>query len=176
MNKMNVFSYGYRKGYYLKHPIKFVCETIGNFRAAWHRATRGWAACDVWELGPQFLQIFPEMLRYFEKYHCGVPMDMADEEWTQWLHKMADDIELLQETNWEKQNEYAEEFYRVSEETRRTERDENGALHITWSDEPNYNVIKEKYFARCKELNEQWYIKAEEVFCRLSKMLPALWD
>ena len=101
---------------------------------------------------------------------------MTDEEWTQWLHKMADDIELLQEENWEKQNEYADEFYRVIEETRRTERDENGSLHVTWSDEPDYRELKEKYFARCKELNEQWYVKAEEVFYRLSKMIPSLWD
>lgn len=176
MNNMNVFSYGYRKGYYLKHPIKFVCETIENFRAAHQRAVNGFAFRDCWELGPQLLQVLPQMLRHLEKYHCGTPMDMTDEEWTQWLHKMADDIELLQEENWEKQNEYSDEFYRVSEETRRTERDENGGLRVTWSDEPDYCELKEKYFARSKELNEQWYVKAEEVFCRLSKMIPSLWD
>ena len=176
MNKMNVLSYGYRPRYYLMHPWSFVRETAQNFRAAWQRATRGWAVRDCWEVGPQFLQIMPEMLRYFEKHHCGYPADMTDEEWTQWLHKMADDIEFLQEEKWETQNEYAEEFYRVSEEMRREERDELGSLYITWSDTPDYTELEEKYFARCQELNEQWYVEAEKVFKNLSSMLPALWD
>lgn len=176
MNRLNVFSYAYRKRHYLTHPWKFIKETGQNFHAAWHRATRGWAARDVWELGPQLLQILPEMLRYLEKYHCGVPCDMTDEEWTQWLHKMADDIELLQEENWEKQNEYADEFYRASEENRRTERDEHGYLTVTWSDTPDYKEISDKWRKRAVELNEQWYVRAREVFNNFVDKIPALWD
>lgn len=176
MNRLNVFSYAYRKRHYLTHPWKFIKETGQNFHAAWHRATRGWAARDVWELGPQLLQILPEMLRYLEKYHCGVPCDMTDEEWTQWLHKMADDIELLQEENWEKQNEYADEFYRVMDEKRIEKRDEHGALTITWSDEPDEKEISKKYFMRCEELNKQWNIRAEEVGKSFFKAITKLWD
>lgn len=99
MNRLNVFSYAYRKRHYLTHPWKFIKETGQNFHAAWHRATRGWAARDAYELGPQLLQILPEMLRYLEKYHCGYPADMTDEEWTQWLHKMADDMSFFKKRN-----------------------------------------------------------------------------
>ena len=176
MNNLNVFQYTFRPLYYLKHPFKFIKESYQNFHAAWHRATRGWAARDAWELGPQLLQILPEMLRYLEKYHCGVPCDMTDKEWTQWLHKMADDIELLQEENWEKQNEYADEFYRVMDERRIEKHDEHNTLTITRSDEPDEKEISEKYFARCEELNKQWYVEAEKVFKNLSSKLPALWD
>lgn len=176
MNNMNVFSYGCRKGYYLKHPVKFVRETIDNFCAAWQRSVRGWAVRDCWELGPHLLQILPEMLRYLEKYHCGYPADMTDEEWTQWLRKMADDIEFLQEEKWEAQNEYNEEFYRMSEENRRTERDERGYLTLTWSDTPDYKEISDKWMKRAEELNEQWYVRAEEVGKSFFKAIPKLWD
>lgn len=175
MNKMNVFSYAYRKRYYITHPWKFIKETGQNFYAAWHRATRGWAARDAWELGPQLLQILPEMLRYLEKYHCGVPCDMTDEEWTQWLHKMADDIELLQEENWEKQNEYNEEFYRVSENCC-AYHDERGYLTVTWSDTPDDKEICNKWMKRAEELNEQWQVMAEEVGKSFFKAIPKLWD
>ena len=89
---------------------------------------------------------------------------------------MADSIERLQEENWEKQNEYADEFYRVMDEKRIEKRDEHNALTVTWSDEPNEKEISEKYFARYEELNKQWYVEAEKVFKNLSSMLPALWD
>ena len=176
MNRLNVFSYAYRKRYYLTHPWKFIKETGQNFRAAWHRATLGYAYRDIWELGPQLLEILPPMLRHLEKYHCGSPCDMTDEEWTQWLHDMANSIERLQEENWEKQNEYADEFFRVSEEMRREKRLENGGLRITWSDEPDYKVLTKKYFARCEELNKQWDIEAEKVGSLLFKNLTKLWD
>lgn len=173
---MNVFSYAYRKRYYLTHPWKFVSETMDNFCAAWQRAKRGWAVRDCYELGPQLLQVLPEMLRYLEKNHIGVPMDMTDEEWTQWLHKMADDIEFLQEEKWETQNEYAEEFYRASEENRRTKRDELGSPTVTWSDTPDYKEISDKWMKRAEELNEQWYIRAEEVGKSFFNAIPKLWD
>ena len=176
MNNLNVFQYTFRPLYYLKHPFKFIKESYQNLCAAWHRATRGWAARDVWELGPQLLQILPEMLRYLEKYHCGSPWDMTNEEWTQWLHKMADDIELLQEENWEKQNEYADEFYRVMDEKRIEKRDEHNALTITWSDEPDEKEISKKYFERSKELNDEWDVRAEEIGKSFFKAIPKLWD
>lgn len=176
MNKLNVFSYTYRKHYYITHPWKFIKETGQNLRAAWQRATLGYAYRDIWELGPQLLEILPPMLRHLEKYHCGVPCDMTDEEWTQWLHDMADSIERLQEENWEKRNEYADEFFRVMDEKRIEKRGECCALTITWSDALDEKEISEKYFARCEELNKQWYVEAEKVFKNLSSMLPALWD
>lgn len=176
MNKLNVFSYAYTKRYYITHPWKFIKETGQNFRAAWHRATRGYAYRDIWELGPQLLEILPPMLRHLEKYHCGVPCDMTDEEWTQWLHKMADDIELLQEENWEKQNEYADEFYRAMEEKRIEKRGEFGSLTVTWSDTPDYKEISNRWMKRAAELNEQWYVRAEEVGKSFFKAIPKLWD
>lgn len=176
MNKMNVFSYTYRKRYYLKHPWKFIKETGQNLRAAWHRATLGYAYRDVWELGPQLLEILPPMLHHLEKYHCGTPCDMTDEEWTQWLHKMADSIERLQEENWEKQNEYADEFFRVMDEKRIVKRDEHNALIITWSDEPDEKEISKKYFERSKELNDEWIMESERIGAELFRNLQKLWD
>lgn len=176
MNNLNVFKYSRRPRYYLLHPWKFIKETCQNLRAAWHRAIFGYAYRDIWELGPQLLEILPPMLRHLEKYHCGTPCDMTDEEWTQWLHNMADSIERLQEENWEKQNEYADEFFRESENMRREERLENEGLRITWSNEPNYEVLTKKYFARRKELNEQWYVEAEKVGAAFFKAIQKLWD
>lgn len=172
----NVLAYDRNWRYYLRHPICFLQETVWNLRAAYSRATKGYAAVDVWELGPRLLEILPPMLRYLEKYHYGVPCDMTDEEWTQWLHDMADSIEHLQEENWEKQNEYADEFYRTIDEKRIEKRDERGVLTITWSDEPDEKEISEKYFARCEELNKQWYVRAEEVGKSFFKAIPKLWD
>ena len=176
MNNLNVFSYGCTKRYYITHPWRFIKETGQNLRAAWHRATLGYAYRDVWELGPHLLEILPPMLRHLEKYHCGTPYNMTDEEWTQWLHNMANSIERLQEEKWDEQNEYADAFFRVMEEKRIKKRNEHDTLTITWSDEPDEKEISKKYFARCEELNKQWDVEAEKVFKDLSSMLPALWD
>ena len=89
---------------------------------------------------------------------------------------MADDIELLQEENWEKQNEYADEFYRAMEEKRIEKRGEFGSLTVTWSDTPDYKEISNRWMKRAAELNEQWYVRAEEVGKSFFKAIPKLWD
>lgn len=174
MNRMNVFSYSCRPRYYLMHPWKFARETAQNFRAAWHRISRGYAYVDTWSLDFFLLEIMPPMLRQLANDEVGsYPIDMEWEDWQAWLNKTADTLELLQDENWEKQNEYADEFYNLSERLRR---DEQGILTITWDNDANYKEIKEKFFTRAQELSTERKRLLIETWHSIGEHFDELWS
>lgn len=177
MNKMNVFSYGYRPRYYLTHPWKFVRETAQNFRAAWHRISRGYAYVDAWSIDTFLLEIMPPMLRQLANDEVGsCPIDMEWEDWRARLNKTADTLELLQDENWEKQNEYADEFYSLSDHFRRETRNEQGNLTITWDNDANYEEIKKKFFARAQELSVERKRLLIETWHSIGEHFDELWS
>lgn len=173
----NVFSYGYRKRYYCRHPIKFLKETWCNLRAAYWRVTRGWAPRDVWSFDTWFLDVVPQQLLYLADKGIGYPGDNefdTIEKWHDWLREQANNLIACREEEIEKRNEYEEAFMRSIENRRQEERDENGNLTITFSDEDP--EIDEKYFARCKELWEEAEELRLNTFIELSRRFPAIWD
>lgn len=179
MNNLNVFKYAFRPRYYLTHPIEFLKETKTNIISAWLRATRGYCYSDIWNWNTWFLEVTPPMLRHMAD--CGTaypghePFD-TPEKWNDWLHSVADVLESLQEENWESRNEFAEEFYQLSKWNKSLKTDENGFIHITWSNEDNYEEIKELYFMRQKELNEEWQKLIKDTFIAIANSFQDLWD
>ena len=172
----NVFTYGYRKSYYCRHPIKFLKETWCNLRAAYWRATKGWAPRDCWEFSYWFLDIAPEMLNYLADNGVGYPGDEefdTIEKWHDWLHAQANNLIACREEEIEKHNEYEEAFMRSFKDMRKEEYDENGNLTITFSDETD---IDKKYFARCKELWAEAGKLRLNTFMELALHFPAIWD
>lgn len=163
---MNVlFNWLYRPRYYLTHPWKWFRELRINIHNAWRRISRGYCPSDVWEMSEWFLQVFPPMLRDLaDKGYAypGVPPFETPEAWNIWLHNTADVLESLQEENWEKKNEYEEDFHALF-----------GNKNFTWADTDN---IKEKYYNRCKELNEERQSLIESVFKEISLYFDMLWD
>lgn len=153
---LNVFSWPYRKSYYLIHPWKWFKHLFQNLRAAYRRIKFGWCYTDVWELGYWLLEILPPMFEYLAANGYGFPGDEefpTYESWQQWLLKIAQDIRSVQEENVEKQNEYDEEF------------------HHTHNEE-----IGKKYFQRMIELDKWREEKMVEIFSELARKIPALWD
>lgn len=175
MNNLNVLKYSFRLRYYLTHPWSFFKETWQNLQAAWWRVTRGYAPQDVWNWNTWFLEITPSMFRMMADDGMGYAMD-TPEQWEDWLHSAADVLESLQEENWESRNEFAEDFYRLSKWNKNLEKDENGFIHITWSNESNYEEIKELYFMRQKELNEEWQKLIKDTFMAIANSFQYLWD
>lgn len=179
MNNLNVLKYSCRPRYYLTHPWAFFKETGQNLRAAWWRITRGYAPQDVWSWDAWFLEVTPPMFRHLAKYSCGYPgfePFETPEKWQDWLNSVADVLESLQEENWESRNEFAEEFYQLSKWNRNLQKDENDFVHVTWSNEGNYDEIKELYFIRQQELNEEWQKLIEDTFKQLSINFAKIWD
>lgn len=177
MSNWNVLKYNARPRYYLTNPFTFFKETKNNLCAAWHRITRGYANIDAWNMNDWMLAMLPQMLRALAKDEWGAhPCNIELEDWKNWLNKTANTLELLQEENWEKRNEYAEDFYELSERFRQTNHDEYGNLHVTWTTDADYEEVKEKFFARSKELANEHEKLRIEVFTDIAKHLPELWS
>lgn len=180
MNKLNVFSYAYRKRYYLTHPLRFIKETGYNLRAAWMRITKGYCYVDCWDLENWLFTVLPPMLRHIADHGSGYPgNDEFDtpEKWSKWLHDTADTLERLSDEDWwDNHNEYSEEFYRLSEENRHCEEDGNGGLRVTWSDSADYNEIRDKWMARSMELKEERQKAIEDVMMDIARHAEMLWD
>lgn len=174
MNKLNVLRYEGRPRYYLCHPIKFLRETAINLRAAWSRITKGYAAIDVWNLSDWMLDVLPPMLRKMADDGCAYPgneeFDTA-EKWQDWLHSMADVLESLQEENWSNRNEFEEEFFNLFEKNHTAD-----GMTITWSDESHDKEIKELYWMRTQELNDEYHTLLVDTFRQLAEHFTMLWD
>lgn len=175
----NVLAYDGTWRYYLRHPIRFLRETVGNLRAAYSRATKGYAAVDVWNMNDWILDTFPPMLRKMADDGCGYPgfnPFESPEKWHDWLHSTADVLESLKEENWESRNEFADQFFKISEKCRTIIKDEHGDIHVEWQPTPEYEEIKELYFARAKELSDEYDKLIIDTFYELSINFRNLWD
>ena len=47
-NELSVWTFPYRKGYYLTHPWKWFNDLYWNIRNFWHRGRYGFAYVDAW--------------------------------------------------------------------------------------------------------------------------------
>ena len=66
-----------------RHPMLFM-------RIFFERATKGYAAWDVWDLDRYLSWMIHRALRDFKKRYMGVPVNMTEEEWDALLDKMRD--------------------------------------------------------------------------------------
>ena len=176
---MNVFNWAWKPTYYLTHPWKWISELIGNIRAAYRRVRYGWCYMDVWNLGYWLLEILPPMLRHMAEHGCGYPGDEefpTYESWQTWLHKMADDIESVQENNVEKQNEYEKDFHNSFNMRPLEQSEYNKFVTITFNESPDHKEISKKYFNRMMELEKEREEKMIKIFSELAKKIPTLWD
>lgn len=174
----NVFSYGYKKSYYIKHPIKWWRETISNFKAAWRRATKGWCHMDCWEFGYWFLDIVPDMLDYLADNAAGWPVDdkyPTYEDWQNHLRSIANLLRNAREESRDQKNEYYEEYekYLKTQHQKNFEKDEHGNVIY----KPDNAEIIRLYFKRDGELEAEQDIMIEEALKLLAETpLKALWD
>lgn len=182
-NPLSVWTFSYRKSYYLTHPHKFLKDIYWNARNFWHRGRYGYAYTDVWNLGDWAPRVIAEALRYLAKHSYGYPGRVpyeTPEKWTEHLEYLANQMQrcadfLDGECETDERNEYKKAFYEMCERTHREYKDENG--NIVWTSERTSedNELRDKYFERAKELAEVDKRYAREVFGFFGENLGQYW-
>ena len=157
----SVFVYPFSTRYYLTHPWKWVQDFYCNCKAAWHRATRGFAYIDVWNMDTYLAGIVPEMLRYLANNSSGYPGREpweTPEKYSAALLDLASDFELLDYDKYlDTNNEYCDEYM-------------DKIL------EPHHEPILHKFLEREEELGDAYELHKALTFQKLSEMWNTLWD
>ena len=183
-NPLSVWSYPYKKTYYLTHPWKWWHDTYWNIRNWIHRANKGFAYTDCWNFCDYYPRVGAEALRYLARHNSGYPGYPpweTPEKWREHLNEMASKLQhcadfLDSECETDERNEYQEAFYEMCDRTHREYKDEKG--NTVWTSErtPEDEELAEKYFKRCEELNKVDRRYAREVFGFLGENLGRYWD
>ena len=162
--------------YKLTHPWKIIINGFRNLKAAWQRATRGYADRDTWNLDSWLLQVLPAALKYLAEHSHGWPSNEEFpkfEDWQEYLFKIAKDLEDCQDCEGNNKNEYYNDYMNQFDNwDNKWEKDEHGNLVY----KPEQSEIDKKYFNRLKELSIEQQKLLEDTFMRLAKHLYAMWD
>ena len=73
MNKLSVWTYSYRKSYYLTHPKILFHDIYWNFRNWWHRGKYGFGYVDAWNFNNWWVEVGASALRYIADHGDGYP-------------------------------------------------------------------------------------------------------
>lgn len=164
----------YRKSYYLKKPWRFFREIGQNIRASWQRATRGYAGRDVAEMDEFLLHIIPPMLRKLANsntYPCDDEFPTY-EAWQDWCNALADVFESVQEENWDKgQNEWESKW----DKAQQVFHPHPNLTTTTTITREEAEEIRDKYWAREKELREKRDALILDAYTQLAKKHYYLW-
>jgi hypothetical protein len=163
--------------YRLLHPWVIITGGWRNLKAAWQRATRGYANRDTWNLDTWLLQVLPAAIKHLAKNCHGWPATddfPTHEDWVSFLNNLANDLEDCQDDEAENRNEYYEDYMKelMDNADEHWKRDEKGNLTYT----KEQTELDKKYFARARELSEEQQKKLEHCFFLLSKYLRAMWN
>ena len=164
MNLNVLKDYLFPRRYYLLHPWKFFHEVKTNLKNARMRVKKGYCWTDVWNIDDWFLTVFPEMLRALAQKCCGHPgfePFETPEKWMAWLNDMAGRLESCREENYEKLNEYYDDYMKQFD---------------NWQLNQPSTEIDKKYFARERELAEEAQNRLEDTMAEIMKNLHLLWD
>lgn len=168
-NDMSVFTLGYRKRWYLMHPLKFIKEIYWDCRNFIHRGRFGFGYCDVWCMDQYLIKVIPKMLRHLAKHGCGYPgvePFNTPEKYDAWLNRLASDFEKCDMNDIDAHNEFAEAYYKVIEE------------HLGKKEELTVEdkILEKKYFNRNEQLQEQNDINIVKAYKELAEHHNILWD
>lgn len=161
-NDMTVWSFPYRKRYYLTHPLKMFGQIKRNIRAAYDRITKGYCVWDWSDFDSWFITIIPCMLRDMALKGCaypGVEPFETPEKWHEWLNRMASQLEACQ--NEDDNNEYYEPYMAMLD---------NGLKDNKIKD------IREKYAARNFEILKEHNELFKKTMAEMFEHWDCLWD
>ena len=183
-NPLSVWTFPYRKTYYLTHPWKWFHDLYWNVRNFWHRGRYGYAYVDAWSICDWAPRVIAEALRYMRDHghgYPGVPPWETPEKWRDHLTYLANQFQrcadfLDGECDTDERNEYKDAFYEMCNRTHREYKDEKG--NIVWTSErtPEDDELRDKYFKRCAELAKVDAQYAREVFGFFGEHLGRYWD
>ena len=160
--------------HYLKKPWEFFEDTWLNLKAAWQRATRGWANRDTWRLDDYLLEILPEMIDHLRIHAHGYPCYSEFDTPEKWDKFLKEEIIIPLQNAREEQtaqiNEYEEEFQSYSINF---VKQENGFIALEFT-EPE--ELRRKWCEREKEIHEWRQKELERAFAAMAKHFYSLWD
>ena len=166
----NCFAYYYLRRYLTK-PWEFFEDTWLNLKAAWQRATRGWADRDTWNLDSYLLDILPEMIDHLRIHTHGYPgydEFNTPEKWDKFLkEEIIIPLQNAREEQITQINEYEEELHSYPIIF---VKQENG-FTLT---EPK--ELRKKWREREKEINEWRQKELERALKNLAAVFFSLWD
>ena len=182
-NKLSVFTYPYRKTYYLTHPWKLFKDIYWNIRNFIHRGRYGYAYVDVWNFCDWYPQVAAEALRYLAAHNSGYP-DVYPwttmEEWREYLNYLANRLERCARSQdilfGDERNEYKDELDEIMEKRRERTENPDGSVTISHTLTPAEEQIRKKYWEREKEIRDADYQYNLETYRWLAEDLGYLWD
>ena len=174
-NILNVFNFSFRKSYYLTHPWKWIKEVRINIRNAWRRATKGFAPIDAYEFCDYLPRVTAEILHFLADHAHGSPANErfpTYESWADWLRNTADVLESTLEENWDGQNEYEKQW----EEAQWILYPHPNFTVTSTITKEDAEIMRQLYWDREKELEEQRLKLQEKTLCEIAQVLPMIWD
>lgn len=166
----SVWTLSYTKRHYLTHPWVWFKHVWRNLRAAYWRASKGFAPRDAWEFDYWFLDVISQMLKYLAENSCGYPANdnfPTPESWKNHLLSIANLLENARDEVRDKKNEY----YPAYEKTIWGRRD------MSEEEKKKASEIAHKYLERDNQLAMEQDTMIEEALKLLAETpLKALWD
>lgn len=181
-NDLSVWTYPYRKTYYLTHPWAWIKETYWNFRNWWHRGKYGFAYVDAWNWCDWWTKVGAKAIKYLADNGHGYPGVLpweTQDVWKDYLYDVAADLEWCSKScdfDGEEDNEYYKAFKRAMDKAWHETKDENGFIKITYDLSPEDEEIKDNYFNKIKKLTKENELKREKILGEIGRNLPRFWD
>ena len=180
-NELSVWTYPYRKTYYLTHPWMWFKDTYWNFRNWWHRGKYGFGYVDAWNWSNWWCEVGAAALKYMAENghgYPGVEPWETPEKWKEHLLKTVEELKWCAKTcDWdgEEENEFSDAFHKIMSKAWHETRDERGYI-IGFDLTMDEKELKDKYWVRVKEITKEHEVKRQEILGRLGKELPRYWD
>ena len=182
-NPLSVWSYPYKKTYYLTHPWKWWHDTYWNIRNWIHRANKGFAYTDVWNFCTYYPMVGAEALRYLARHNSGYPGTKpwnTMEEWREYLEYLANRLQRCADSQdilfGRERNEYQEELDEIMKKRLVVTHNDDGSVTHSHTLTPEEEEIRKKYWAREKEIHDADQAYIEETYVMISKNLSHFWD
>lgn len=175
MSWMNVLNdFPYVKRFYVSHPWKFLQECWWNIKAGWSRCTKGYAYRDAADMDEFLLHLIPAMLRELANgpAYPGNDEFPTYESWQMWCNSLANRFENVQEEHWgDGRNEWETQWHSMMPALLPHP---NLTTTYTFTTE-QVEEVREKYYAREKELFEEREQIIQQLYLELAKHHSMLW-
>lgn len=159
---------------YLRKPWEFFEDTWLNLKAAWQRATRGWADRDTWNLDSYLLEILPEMIDYLRTHTHSYPGYGEFDTPEKWDKFLKEEIVIPLQNAREEQtiqiNEYEEELHSYPINF---VKQEDGFTTLEFADPEE---LRKKWYEREKEISQWRKKELERGLAAMAKHFYNLWD
>ena len=182
-NKLSVWTFPYRKSYYITHPHKWFHDLYWNIRNFWHRGRYGYAYVDVWEFCDWYPRVGAEALRYLAKKNHGYPGIKpwsTMEEWREYLNYLANRLERCANSMdicfGEERNEYKDKLDEIMEKRLIVTHNNDGSVTHSHTLTPEEEEIRKKYWAREEEIRNADVEYNKKTYKWLAEDLSNFWD